>query len=165
MTKFFSWAILTVGIVLFGSLTADARMGGMIMLMLVLGHLLVLYQWQQFENLYLGFLPNLPWSRFKRYGHALLAYLLLTLPEAIWILTQCDLTTALGLLVLHISVAMLLRSYLYVIPLSMAKFVTAAFYGFIVLFMVILAGGMWWVLPVLAAASVILFYKQYYSYK
>ena len=163
ITKLFSWMILTGGILLFGSLTADARMGGMIMLLLALGHLVVLYQWQQFENLYLSFLPNLPWSRCKRYGHALLAYLLLTLPETIWILTQPDLRTALGLLVLHVSVAMLLRSYLYVISLSMAKFVTAAFYGFIVLFLAIVSGWMWWLTPAVAVLSVALFYQAYYS--
>jgi hypothetical protein len=163
ITKVFSWMILTGGILLFGSLTADARMGGMIMLLLALGHLAVLYQWQQFENLYLSFLPNLPWSRFKRYGHALLAYVLLTLPEAIWMLKQRDLKTALGLLVLHVSVAMLLRSYLYVIPLSMAKFVTAAFYGFIVLFLAIVSGWMWWLTPAIAVLSVAVFYRAYYS--
>jgi hypothetical protein len=58
---------------------------------------------------------------------------------------------------------MLLRCYLYVIPLSMAKFVTAAFYGFIVLFLAIVSGWMWWLTPAVALLSVVLFYQAYYS--
>lgn len=165
VTKLFSWMVLTAGIMLFGNLTADARMGGTVLLLMALAHLVVLYQWQQFENTYLSFLPNLPWLRWKRYGHALLAYLFLTLPETIWMLTQDGLFTAVGLVVLNLSAAMLLRVYLYVIPLSMSRFVTGAFYGFIVLFVLILFGGLWWTIPVMATASFILFYRGYYSYK
>ncbi|MBT1689560.1 hypothetical protein [Dawidia soli] len=165
VTKLFSWLILAGGIVLFGSLTADVRMGGVMVLLLALAHLVVLYQWQQFENTYLSVLPNLPWPRWRRYGHTLLAYLLLTLPETIWILTQGDLSTAAGLAALNLAMGMLLRSYLYRMPLSMAKFVTAAFYGFMILFLVILFGGMWWAAPVMLAASAILFYQRYYTYK
>lgn len=165
VTKLFSWMILTGGIVLFGNLTDDARMGGVMVLLLALAHLVVLYQWQQFENTYLSVLPNLPWPRWKRYGHSLLAYLLTTLPETMWILTQGDLLIAAGLVVLHIAMAMLLRSYLYAIPPSMVKFVTAAFYCFMVLFLVILFDGLWWVVPVVLTASVLLFYQRYYAYR
>jgi hypothetical protein len=165
VTKLFSWMILTGGVLLFGSLTADARLGGMIMLLLALDHLVVLYQWQQFENTYLCFLPNLPWPRWKRYVHALLAYLFLILPEIVWILTQGSRVIAGGLLMLNIAMAMLLRSYLYLIPLSMAKFVTMAFYSFMVAFLVILAGGVWWMMLAVSALSAALFYRRYYSYK
>lgn len=165
VTKVCSWAVLTGGVVLFGTLTTDARMGGLVMLLLALTHLVIVYQWQQFENTYLSFLPNLPWPRWKRYGHALLAYLFLTLPETIWMLMQGDILIATGLIGLHIVLAMLLRSYLYVIPLSMAKFVTAAFYVFIILFVAVLYGWLWWILPVAATASVVIFFRRYYAYR
>jgi hypothetical protein len=165
VTKICSWLILTGGIVLFGSLTADARMGGTVMLLTALAHLVVLYQWQQFETMCLSFWPNWPWQRWRRYGHALLAYLFLVLPEMLWMLTQGDFFVAMGLMVLHVAAAMLLRVCLYVIPLSMIRVVTAAFYGFVALFVVILFGGLWWIAPVLAASSWLLFYKRYYVYK
>lgn len=165
MTKLFSWLILTGGMLLFGTLTTDARKGGVIMLLLALGHLVVLYQWQQFENTYLRFLPNLPWPRWKRYVHALLAYLFLILPEIVWLSTQGGGVIAGGLLMLNIAMAMLLRSYLYWRPLSMAKFVTMAFYSFIVMFLVILAGGIWCMMLAVSALSAALFYRRYYSYE
>lgn len=165
ITKLFSWMILTGGMLLFGSLTADVRMGGVIMLLLALSNLVVLYQWQQFENTYLRFLPNLPWTRWKRYVHLLLAYLFLILPEIIWLSTQGGGMIAGGLLILNIAMAMLLRSYLYLIPLSMAKFVTMAFYSFMVMFLVILAGGMWWMMLAVSTLSAAIFYRRYYSYQ
>jgi hypothetical protein len=165
VTKLFSWLVLAGGIAMFGDLTTDARMGGTMLLLMALAHLVVLYQWQQFENTYLAFLPNLPWPRWKRYSHTLLAYLFLTLPETIWMLTHGDRLIAGGLVVLSISAAMVLRVCLYAIPQSMSRFVKGAFYGFIVLFVVILFGGLWWIVPVLAATSVIVFYQRYYSYK
>lgn len=165
VTKGFSIVVMLASYQLSGSVDNKFHLMGLMVLGLAVSHALLIYQSCHFERLYLNFVLNFPFERGKVYLNWAVSYLVLTLPESIWLLSSFDLPVAITGLVFHIAIAMLFRSLLYIVALDMRRFIYWVFYLFVSFFMMIQSGMVWVVIPLVLLASVFLFYRNYYKQK
>lgn len=94
-----------------------------------------------------------------------MTYLLLTLPENIWLLVRFGAGMGIAFLMLNLGTGMLFRSFLYFLALDMRKYIYWVFFLFSILFMIILSNLFWILVPVNMLISVIIFDRFYYKQK
>lgn len=139
ITKLLSYATIMGGSFLI-SRGDELQFGGIIVLGVVLSHALLIYQSYQFEYGYLNFTRNFPIKKIKIYSYWVITFLILTLPESLWIMTTFSVDEGLFLLTFSLATFMILRNILYTSALEMKKYIYLAFFLFIVLYFIILFG-------------------------
>jgi hypothetical protein len=163
ITKGLSWLIITSVFLLFADVKQDARVAGMAVLAIAVAHAVMVFQAQQFEHTYLSLARNFPYSQTKRYTYALLSYVILLLPEVIWLLSRFEFVLAVQLLLMALSMLALLHALIYYIGLNMDRYLQWVMGLFIVLFWVM----MFKLIPALIignlAMSYLICYRYYYK--
>jgi hypothetical protein len=158
--------ILSVLSIIFASFLEvgqDIRLAAMVILLVVTAHSLIIYQNYRFEETYLSFSRNLPYSRLKRYINVLCVYLLLLLPEFIWLFSGFNLPTAIKSMFLGLSVAVLFHTMLYWRGLKMNIYLRNVFLLFFVFFLTILFNGVDLLILLNFLLAVRLLYRHYYQ--
>jgi hypothetical protein len=163
ITKFISYGIIVGGFYLLANVNDELRVASIITLGIVMTHSILLYQSYRFENSYLSFVRNFPFSKTKICSEWALMYLLLTLPENIWLLARLDVGIGVALVLFNVSTGMLIRSLLYFLGLDMRKYLYWVFYLLSLLFVAILLKLIWLLVLVNLVASFIIFNRNYYQ--
>jgi len=163
VTKLVSALAILGGFHILSDVREDTRAAGMVTLGFVMAHALLLYQSYRFEHAALRFSLNFPYRKIQVYASWGLTYVLLTLPEILWLFTRFDAGLASGLLLFSVSAGLLFRSMLYRTALEVKKFIFAVFYFFILSFAAIILKLLWPLVIVTLASSWIIFQKYYYK--
>jgi hypothetical protein len=163
VTKLVSALAILGGFHILSDVREDTRAAGMVTLGFVMAHALLLYQSYRFEHAALRFALNFPYRKIHVYASWGLTYVLLTLPEILWLFTRFDAGLASGLLLFSVSAGLLFRSLLYRTALDIKKFIFAVFYFFILSFAAIILKLLWPLVIVTLASSWIIFQKYYYK--
>ncbi|WP_339071045.1 hypothetical protein [Chitinophaga sp. 212800008-4] len=141
----------------------DLRVAGLAMLLIVMAHAVLIFQEQQFEQYYLGFLRNFPYSRARIFVYSLLTHVILLLPELSWLLFSFRFPNSILLFLSALGYTQLLRSICYYYGDHMRKYLLTVFLLFGGLFWSIMYNGIYWLLPVSFAAAYLLFYRRYFK--
>jgi hypothetical protein len=162
ITKLISYGIIVGGFYLLANVNDELRVASIITLGIVMTHTILLYQSYRFENSHLNFSRNLPFSKTKIYSDWALMYLLLTLPENIWLLARFDIGIGAALVLFNLATGMLIRNLLYFLGLDMRKYLYWVFYLFNLLFVAILLKLVWLLVPLNLLTSLTIFFRNYY---
>jgi len=160
-TKMLSWLIITGVFYLFADVSHDLRVAGIAMLGIITAHVVIIYQYHSFEQVYLSFSRNLPYSRIQRFLNFTTVYLVLLLPECTWLFIRFNPAIAAKLISLGLSVILLFHSLIYAIGLSMDKYLQWILGLFILLFWVIMFKVIWTLTFVNVIIAYGLFYRNY----
>ncbi|MFD1255567.1 hypothetical protein ACFQ3S_02060 [Mucilaginibacter terrae] len=160
ITKALSWLIITGVFQLFNDVKTDSRVAGMAVLTISVAHAVLVFEGQRFEQTQLSLSRNFPYSFMQRYGYIFLSYLLLLLPEAIWLFSRFNPLLAVQLLFMTASMLVLLHSLIYYIGLNMDKYLQWVMGLFIVLFWVM----MFKLIPILIIGNVVISYLIFSRY-
>ncbi|MDP9078509.1 MAG: hypothetical protein M3O71_13845 [Bacteroidota bacterium] len=165
VSKGLSYLLITGFFLLFADVAHDIRVAGIALLSVVVAHVKLIYEERAFEEKWLSFTRNLPYSRLQLFTAFAGVYLIIMLPEAIWLFSRFNPVIAFELLITGISIAMLFHCLLYYIGLDMDKYLLWIFFLFVVIFWLILFK----LILVLAAINFIVafgvFWKSYYKHK
>jgi hypothetical protein len=159
--------ILSVLSILFASFLGvgqDVRLAAMVILLVVTAHSFIIYQNYRFEETYLSFSRNLPYSRLSRFANLLCIYLLLLMPQFIWLFSKFNILTAIKSTLLGLSIALLFHTMLYRTGLKMNIYLRGVFFLFFIFFLLILFKGVELLIPLNFLFALILYYKHYYQY-
>ncbi len=162
LTKVFSFLILSGSLYLFSNISDTFKVGELMALGIATVHALVVYESFRFEQTELSFLKNFPWSKDNLFFSGLLTFLVLIIPEGIWLVFQYKLF-GIGLILFTLAVCLVLRSKLYRLELKMKPFLYYVFYVFTLCFIIILFGLFWLLIPVLLTNAWIVFCKSFYG--
>lgn len=165
VTKLLSYGIIVGSFYLLADVNDNLRVAGIIILGIITAHAILIYQSYRFEESYLSFSRNFPYSRTKIYSNWTVTYLLLTLPENIWILSTFHPEISFALVIFNLGTGMLFRNLLYIVTLDMRKFIYWVFFIFNLFFMIILLKLFWLLVPLNVLISVIMFDRNYYRPK
>jgi hypothetical protein len=165
VTKLLSYGIIIGSFYLLADVNDNLRVAGIVILGIVTAHAILIYQSYRFEESYLSFSRNFPYSRAKIYSNWTVTFLLLTLPENIWILSTFDPEISFALVIFNLGTGMLFRNLLYIVTLDMRKFIYWVFFIFNLFFMIILLKLFWLLVPLNIIISIIIFDRTYYRPK
>jgi len=165
VTKLLSYGIIIGSFYLLADVNDNLRVAGIVILGIVTAHAILIYQSYRFEESYLSFSRNFPYSRAKIYSNWTVTFLLLTLPENIWILSTFDPEISFALVIFNLGTGMLFRNLLYIVTLDMRKFIYWVFFIFNLFFMIILLKLFWLLVPLNITISIIIFDRTYYRPK
>jgi hypothetical protein len=163
ITKGLSYLIINAVFLLFADVSHDVRVAGIAVLAVAVSHSIIVFNERQFEETYLSFTRNLPYTRFKLFLGFALVYTALLLPEAIWLFTRFNPIMACALLAFGLSVIVLFHSLLYRLGLNMEKYMQWVPALFVVLFWAILFKLLWLVALFNFCLAFWLFYRNYYK--
>ncbi len=161
VTKLISVILLAGGFQLLHNADNTLQAGGIIVLAASIAHSFLLFASFQFERVYLIFTRNFPAQKVVLYANEFLVYLLVTLPESLWIISKFEPTTAIRLLFLNWGTGMLLRSLLYLQPRNRGTYLMWVFCIFIILFAGILAKLFWTEVALNTLLSILIFQRFY----
>ena len=163
ITKLLSISIAATGLFyLFEDVRQDARAAGIVMLTVIMTHVVLIYKAHYFEETFLGFVRNMPYKRYRIFLNFSITFLVLLVPEIIWLYTRVSFFTATGLLLFGTGIALFFRSLLFLSGLKMNKFLFRTFLLFLVMVWLILYGLIWWLTPVVLLLAFTFFYNNYY---
>ena len=165
ITKSLSWLILICGIYLFKENYTDFRIAGLVILLVTMAHTILIFQSYEFETVFLSFLRNLPYRRSKLYLNFITAWIILTIPENIWLFINYQPVAASGLLLFSVSLSTIFHCILYRYGLDMKTFIPKIFYIFLLMFILILFHLFWGLVILNFLVSFIIFNFSYYRQK
>lgn len=163
ITKALSYFIITGVFLLFADVSHDTRVAGIAVLAIAMAHAIVIFEERKFEETYLSFSRNLPYSRWQLFSSFAVVYLLLLLPEGIWLFTRFSPLMAIGLFTFGVSVILLFHSFLYLFGLNMDKYMQWVPGMFVLIFWLIMFKLLWVLIPLIAGISFLIFYNNYYN--
>lgn len=165
VTKLLSYGIIVGSFYLLADVNDNLRVAGIVILGIITAHAILIYQSYRFEESYLSFSRNFPYSRAKIYSNWTVTLLLLTLPENIWILSTFDPEISFALVIFNLGTGMLFRNLLYIVTLDMRKFIYWVFFIFNLFFMIVLLKLFWLLVLLNVIISIIMFDRNYYRPK
>ena len=165
ITKGLSWLIITSVFFLFADVRNDLRVAGIAVLAVATAHTILIFEERRFEETRLSFSKNLPFSRGRLFLNFAGVYLVLLLPEAIWLFTRFSLIMATELLCFVLSVMLLYRSLLQWMGLNMDKYLQWILGVFIVLFWIVMFKLLGILILLNLGFAFALFYHNYYKEK
>ncbi|MCR8556190.1 hypothetical protein KXD93_00970 [Mucilaginibacter sp. BJC16-A38] len=163
LTKLLSYVAIISIMFSFADAVTNSRVASFAVLAIVMAHSILIYQQHRFALVYLSITRNFPYSLGKLYAQHVLTYLILLLPECIWLFINFKFFMAVGLLVMLLGITMLFHCVLYRIGLAMNKYLPWLLGIFFAISLVILFGLVWWLVPVCFGVSYCLFYVNYYK--
>ncbi|RBQ03742.1 hypothetical protein [Pedobacter miscanthi] len=140
LTKTLSWILISGVFMLFSDLEDNFRLLMLITSCIVVAHVVLIYQEKVFNDRYLSFLPNFPFSKAKVFFGFALNYLVLLLPEMCWIFTRFGLFTSLKLMLFAFSAILLFRSLLLLDRIGVKGFLIRIFTLFFLFYLFIMFG-------------------------
>jgi hypothetical protein len=161
--KVISWVVITAVFALFDDVKHDARVAGIAVLAIVVAHVAIVFEERVFEETFLRFGRNLPYSRSSLFGGFVLVYFAMLLPEIIWLFTRFDLVFATELTLFALSAIMLFHSLLYRIGLTMDIYMQWVLGLFMLIFWVVMFNAMLLAALLCITAAFVLFYFNYYK--
>lgn len=162
VTKTFSLFIISGFFYLFPNEIKDMRLKCIVVLCLILAHIVLIYDFFRFEDTFLKFARNLPNSPIKIFTNYALLYLMLLLPESLYILFNFEFLEAMFLVLLEFTTALLFYSLLYCIGLNMSKFIKWLFFLSLLMCLIAMFNVFWILIPINLIFSFIIVYKRYY---
>lgn len=162
ITKAISYLIVTGVFMLFADVQHDVRVAGIAMLAIVTAHTVLVFEKRRFEETYLIFARGLPYTRLRLFGGYALMYLVLLLPEGIWLFSRFNPLLAVELLVFGLSIMLLFHSLLYWMGLNMDRYLQYVLGLFMVLFWIILFKQIGALVFINIAVAYLFFYNNYY---
>lgn len=162
LTKIISWGILTGVFLIFSDLKNDLRIGAIATLGVAMAHTFLCYQNHRFDQVYLAFSKNFPYSRNQIFLQMMGFYAVLLLPEAIWCFLKFNFGTAIGCYLLMFSFLLVFRTLLYRIGLQMNRYLPWIFSLFFIFFWSIMFQWIWVLIPFSLLSAYLIFYKNYY---
>jgi hypothetical protein len=141
----------------------DIRLAGIVMLVSITAHSFIIYHNYRFEETYMRFSRNMPYSRLRRLADLSFVYLILILPEYMWLFSKFEVITATKALFLGLSIALLIHTMLYWTGLKMNIYLRSVFTLFFAFFLLILFNGVEVLVPLNFLLAFILLYKHYYQ--
>jgi hypothetical protein len=162
ITKFISYLVIIGALFSFADVRHDLRVAGLTILGIVTAHAIIIYRQHRFEQTYLSIARNFPYSMASLYINYVLGFLLLLLPEGIWLFISFNLIAATSLLLLALSLMMLFHGIIYKTGLAMNNYLPWVLGLFILLFCFVLFGLMWLLVPLCLLVSSVIFYRNYY---
>lgn len=161
LTKLLSWALISSVLVVFADLKDDSRLLMLITSCIVVAHVVLIYQERVFNNRYLSFLPNFPFTKEKVFFSFCFNYLILLLPEICWICSSFGALISLELMVFAFSVILLFRSLLMLNAIQIKRFLIWVFCLFFVFYIFIMFGCGVILIPLNIIVAWILFRRNY----
>ena len=165
VTKGLSYILITGFFLLFADVAHDTRVAGIALLAVVVAHVKLIFEERCFEEKWLSFTRGLPYSRAQLFASFAGVYLILMLPEAIWLFSRFNPLIAFELLLAGISIAMLFHCLLYYIGLDMEKYMLWIFFLFVAIFWMILFKLILVVAVVNLVVAFGVFWRNYYAGK
>ncbi|MDE1191171.1 MAG: hypothetical protein PW786_03405 [Arachidicoccus sp.] len=162
LTKFISAFIVIIIFYNYPDLKSDVRMSCIAILLIIAAHTLLIYRERNFNNRYLVFSYNFPYSFTKLYFCFTMNYLLILLPEFIWLFTYFNIINALQILCLSMSIILLFRSIINLPYLSLYGFIKIIFVLLGVFYLLISYRLIFPTSICCFAISYIIFRKNYY---
>jgi hypothetical protein len=147
ITKLLSYFIIVGLFFSLADVKTDPRVAALIVLGIVTAHAILIYQQHRFEEVYLSTLWNLPFSVSRTYLRYMVGFILLLLPEEIWIFINFNIINAAGLLLTLLGMVMLFHSLIYKTGLFMNRYIRSVSVLFFILSLFILFGWMWILAP------------------
>lgn len=161
VTKISSW-IFMIGIVtLFSDLKHDPIIPTIIILFIITIHCVLIYNEYHFNETALYFSHNLPISKKMLFVGFSTNYLILMLPELLWLITKYQLIVTAGVFCFGLSLLLLYRSLPYFLGFDIKKFIVCVFLLFNVFFIAILYHYVWYLIAINLITGYTLFIKSY----
>lgn len=161
LTKLLSWVLISSVLLVFTDLNDDSRLLMLITSCIVVAHVVLIYQEKVFNNRYLSFLPNFPFTKEKVFFSFCLNYLVLLLPEICWIFSGFGILTSFGLIAFAFSVILLFRSLLMLNAVQIKGFLIRVFCLFFLFYLFIMFGFGLILIPLNVIVAWVLFKRNY----
>jgi len=161
LTKLLSWVLISSVFLVFADLKNNSRLLMLITSCIVVAHVVLIYQEKVFNDRYLSFLSNFPFSKAKVFFSFGLNYLVLLLPEMCWIFTRFGLLTSFQLILFAFSATLLFRSLLLMNGIRVKRFLTGVFCLFFLFYVVIMFGLGLALIPLNILAAWVVFGRNY----
>ncbi|GAB3908284.1 hypothetical protein [Mucilaginibacter boryungensis] len=163
ITKTISYFIVTGVFLLFADVSHDVRVAGIAMLAIATAHAVLIFEERKFEETYLIFARGLPQTRLRLFAGFALVYLMLLLPEGIWLFSRFNPLLAVELLAFGLSIVLLFHSLLYWMGLNMDRYLQYVLGLFMGLFFVILYRQIAALIVINGVVAYLVFYNNYYT--
>jgi hypothetical protein len=163
ITKGISYLIVNGVFLLFADVSHDVRVAGIAMLAIATAHAVVIFEERKFEETYLIFARGLPHTRLRLFAGLALVYLVLLLPEGIWLFSRFSPLLAVELMLFGLSIVLLFHSLLYWMGLNRDKYLQYVMGLFMVLFWIILFRQIGALVVLNAVVAYLVFYNNYYT--
>lgn len=147
VTKFLSYLIINGVFLMFADVSHDQRVAAIAMLAIALAHSILVFEERRFEEVYLIFSKNLPYSKTKLFSSFAAVYALLLIPEAAWLFTRFAPLMAVYLLAFGLGIILLFHCMLYPLGLDMEKYMTRVLILFVVVFWLLMFKLLWLIVP------------------
>nr|WP_276901950.1 hypothetical protein [Pedobacter kyonggii] len=161
LTKLLSWVLISSVFVVFADLKDDPRLLMLITTCIVIAHVVLIYHEKIFNNRYLSFLPNFPFTTGKVFFSFCLNYLVLLLPEICWIFSSFGILVSLELMVFAFSVILLFRSLLMLNAMQVKQFLIWVFCLFFLFYLFIMFGFGLILIPLNIIVAWVVFRRNY----
>ncbi|MCJ8209548.1 hypothetical protein MUY27_07495 [Mucilaginibacter sp. RS28] len=162
ITKIISWVIITGVFALFADVKHDMRVAGIAVLAIAVAHAVIVFEERTFEETNLVFARNLPYSKIRLFAGFALSYLILLLPEVIWLYARFDPVLATELMLFPLSSILLFHCLLYRLGLDMERYMQWVLGLFIVIFWIMMFKVLVAAIVLNLLAAFLLFYFNYY---
>jgi hypothetical protein len=161
LTKLLSWVLILSVFVVFTDLKDNPSLLMLITSCIVVAHVVLIYQEKIFNDRYLSFLPNFPFTKGKVFFSFSLNYLVLLLPEICWLLRSFGVLSSLGLIAFAFSAILLFRSLLLLNAIQIKGFLIRIFCLFFLFYIFIMFGLGLTLIPLNIIAAWMLFNRNY----
>jgi hypothetical protein len=161
LTKLLSWVLMLSVFVVFTDLKDNQSLLMLITSCIVVAHVVLIYQEKIFNDRYLSFLPNFPFTKGKIFFSFCLNYLVLLLPELCWVFTSFGILSSLGLMAFAFSTILLFRSLLLLNAIQVKGFLMRIFCLFFLFYIFIMFGLGLTLIPLNIIAAWMLFNRNY----
>jgi hypothetical protein len=161
LTKLLSWVLISSVLVVFTDLKDNSGLLMLITSCIVVAHVVLIYQEKIFNDRYLSFLPNFPFTKGKVFFSFSLNYLVLLLPEICWLLRSFGVLSSLGLIAFAFSAILLFRSLLLLNTIQVKGFLIGIFCLFFLFYIFIMFGLGLILIPLNIIVAWILFKLNY----
>lgn len=160
-TKIVSWTLISSVFFVFDDLKNDTRLLALIVLFIAIAHGILIYQERDFNERYLYFIRNFPYSNMKLFLGFSINYVIFLLPEIFWLFSRFDLLKTAQLFIFLLSVILLFKNLLYLSWLKIKGFLFAVFGLLLGFYLIIMFNFSYVLIPLNLLFAYILFSKNY----
>ncbi|NII85319.1 hypothetical protein [Pedobacter sp. SG908] len=161
LTKLLSWVLISSVFLVFTDLKDNDKLLKLITSCIVVAHVAIIYQEKIFNDRYLSFLSNFPFTKAKIFFSFCLNYLVLLLPEICWIFTNFGILTSLELIAFAFSAILLFRSLLLPSGIRVKGFLIGVFCLFFLFYIFIMFGLGSILIPINMVVAWMVFRRNY----
>lgn len=165
ITKGLSYAFIVGIFILFKDVANDLRVAAIVVLAAGTSHAYLVLEIRKFEETYFKLFRNLPYTLFQRFGFTVITYLLLLIPESIWLFTRFNFFDFIPLVLFLISVPVLFHCFILIVRFDTELYLKSLFGAFISLYLMIMFGFLYAIAVMVIILSIVIFYKKYNKFE